>query len=88
MEEELPQQIPTSAAFTAVQHILSHGHDGLDPMQHFAGALFKEFGLVDEELNAAEEAVVKALTGHPRDADAINIAMAELSRIKRRALKE
>jgi hypothetical protein len=82
MDEELPEQIPTAAAFTAVQHILSHGHDGLDPLQHFAGALMQELGLVDQELKAAEEAVVNAITGHPREQAAVDVAMAELDRLR------
>jgi hypothetical protein len=79
---EVPDLIPTIVAFRALNHVLNHGHDGVDPIQHFAGALLDELGLTDRELAAAEQAVIKAMTGHPRDQDAIDSAMAGLKRLQ------
>ena len=83
-DEELPDQIPTSAAFVALKHVLSHGHDGLDPIDHFAGVLMRELDLGDSELAAAEEAVVKAMTTHPRSQAAIDEATRALAQLKKR----
>jgi hypothetical protein len=78
---EVPDQIPTAVAFRALHHVLGHGHDGVDPIQHFAGALLDELGLTDRELAAAEQAVMAALSAHPRDQVAIDAAMVALDRL-------
>jgi hypothetical protein len=79
---ELPAQIPTAAAIEAAQHMISHGHDGIDPVQHFLGALVDALGLADKDLAAAERAVVQAFTAHPRDDAAIKKALRDLRRVK------
>jgi hypothetical protein len=81
---ELPEQVPTGAAILALQHVLNHGHDGVDPVDHYCGALVDLLGLVDpvkRDLAIAEQAIVRALSVHPRDQARIDTAMAEFQRL-------
>jgi hypothetical protein len=80
----LPNQIPTAAAFAALRHILNHGHDGVDPEDHFGGVLVDLLGLgqADPARAAAEAAVIVAMTAHPRDQAAVEEALTALSELR------
>jgi hypothetical protein len=86
VEVELPEHIPTGAAIGALHHVLDHGHDGVDPIQHFLGALVDQLGLADpadRELDAAEKRMLQALHAHPRDRAELKAALAAVQLLTR-----
>ncbi len=78
----LPDQVSTAAAITAMVHVLSHGHDGIDPIDHYRAALLDALSLDDRELAEAERAVMVALAAHPREQKALDKAISKLARLR------